>query len=59
MTVRDLERLYDYGYWANRKLVPVLVPAHARAVPPERRRELRLGQEHAGAHHERRVGLAQ
>ena len=24
MTVRDLERMYDYGYWANRKLVPVL-----------------------------------
>jgi uncharacterized damage-inducible protein DinB len=20
MTVKDLERLYDYGYWANRKL---------------------------------------
>ena len=33
-------------------------PAHARAVHPERRRELRLGPEHAGAHHERRVGLA-
>lgn len=24
MTVKDLERLYDYGYWANRKLEPVL-----------------------------------
>lgn len=24
MTVRDLERLYDYGYWANRKLFPVV-----------------------------------
>jgi uncharacterized damage-inducible protein DinB len=24
MTVKDLERLYDYGYWANRKLFPVL-----------------------------------
>jgi uncharacterized damage-inducible protein DinB len=24
MTVNDLERLYDYGYWANRKLVPVI-----------------------------------
>jgi uncharacterized damage-inducible protein DinB len=24
MTVKDIERLYDYGYWANRKLMPVL-----------------------------------
>ena len=24
MTVRDLERLYDYGYWANKKLFDVL-----------------------------------
>ena len=24
MTVKDVERLYDYGYWANRKLMPVL-----------------------------------
>lgn len=24
MTVKDLERLYDYGYWANRKLFQVL-----------------------------------
>ncbi len=25
MTVADLHRLYDYGYWANRKLFAVLV----------------------------------
>jgi uncharacterized damage-inducible protein DinB len=25
MTVKDLERLYDYGYWANRKLLAVVV----------------------------------
>lgn len=24
MTVKDLERLYDYGYWANKKLLPVV-----------------------------------
>jgi uncharacterized damage-inducible protein DinB len=24
MTTKDLERLYDYGYWANRKLFTVL-----------------------------------
>src|SRR5262245_23607737 len=24
MTVKDLERLYDYGYWANRKLLAVV-----------------------------------
>lgn len=24
MTVKDLERLYDYGYWANRKLFQVV-----------------------------------
>jgi uncharacterized damage-inducible protein DinB len=24
MTVSDLERLYDYGYWANKKLLAVL-----------------------------------
>src|SRR5688572_25227814 len=24
MTVTDLERLYDYGYWANRKLLAVV-----------------------------------
>jgi uncharacterized damage-inducible protein DinB len=24
MTIKDVERLYDYGYWANRKLMPVL-----------------------------------
>jgi uncharacterized damage-inducible protein DinB len=24
MTVRDLERRYDYGYWANRKLLTVV-----------------------------------
>lgn len=24
MTVKDLERLYDYGYWANRKLFAVI-----------------------------------
>jgi uncharacterized damage-inducible protein DinB len=23
MTVRDLERVYDYGYWANRKILSV------------------------------------
>jgi uncharacterized damage-inducible protein DinB len=25
MTVRDLERLYDYGYWANKKIFGVLI----------------------------------
>lgn len=25
MTVNDLERMYDYGYWANRKLFQVVV----------------------------------
>lgn len=24
MTVKDLERIYDYGYWANRKLFKVI-----------------------------------
>lgn len=24
MTAKDLERLYDYGYWANRKLLSVI-----------------------------------
>src|SRR5262245_47337311 len=24
MTVKDLERLYDYGYWANKKLIAVV-----------------------------------
>ena len=24
MTVKDLEGLYDYGYWANRKLFDVI-----------------------------------
>ena len=24
MTVKDLERLYDYGYWANKKLLVVV-----------------------------------
>lgn len=24
MTVKDFERLYDYGYWANKKLFPVV-----------------------------------
>jgi uncharacterized damage-inducible protein DinB len=24
MTVRDLERMYDYSYWANKKLFQVL-----------------------------------
>jgi uncharacterized damage-inducible protein DinB len=24
MTVKDLERLFDYGYWANGKLLPVV-----------------------------------
>ena len=24
MTVKDLEELYDYCYWANRKLFPVI-----------------------------------
>jgi hypothetical protein len=23
MTIKDLELLYDYGYWANGKLVPI------------------------------------
>lgn len=31
MTVTDLERLYDYGYWANRRLEPVL----ARLTPEQ------------------------
>ena len=31
MTVKDLERLYDYGYWANGKLLPVL----ARLTPEQ------------------------
>jgi uncharacterized damage-inducible protein DinB len=30
MTVKDLERLYDYGYWANRKFVAVV-----SSLPPE------------------------
>ena len=30
MTVRDLERVYDYGYWANRKMFSVL-----RQLTPE------------------------
>ncbi len=24
MTVKDLESIYDYGYWANRKLFGVI-----------------------------------
>ena len=24
MTVNDLERLYDYGYWANNKILGVV-----------------------------------
>ena len=24
MTVKDLERLYDYGYWANKELFQVV-----------------------------------
>ena len=24
MTVQDLQRLFDYGYWANAKLFPVI-----------------------------------
>jgi uncharacterized damage-inducible protein DinB len=24
MTAKDLERLYDYGYWANKKLLAVV-----------------------------------
>ena len=31
MTVHDLERLYDYGYWANRKLFTVV----ARLTPEQ------------------------
>jgi uncharacterized damage-inducible protein DinB len=30
MTVKDLERLFDYGYWANRKLFNVMAQ-----LPPE------------------------
>jgi uncharacterized damage-inducible protein DinB len=31
MTIKDLEALYDYGYWANRKLFEVI----ARLTPEE------------------------
>jgi uncharacterized damage-inducible protein DinB len=31
MTVKDLETLYDYGYWANRKLFDVM----ARLTPEQ------------------------
>jgi uncharacterized damage-inducible protein DinB len=31
MTVKDLERLYDYGYWANRRLLAVV----AQLTPEE------------------------
>ena len=33
MTVKDLERLYDYGYWANRKLVPVIASSRPNSSP--------------------------
>ena len=31
MNVQDLERLYDYGYWANNKLLRVI----SRLTPEE------------------------
>ena len=38
MTVNDLERLYDYGYWANRKLLAVV----AQLTEPHRASSDRL-----------------
>ena len=38
MTVKDLERLYDYGYWANAKLLSVVAQ-----LPAERFTEMVAG----------------
>jgi uncharacterized damage-inducible protein DinB len=46
MSVKDLETMFDYGYWANRKLFDVVS-------------QLTLAQfTHDGSCAERRVGLA-
>ena len=49
MRVSDLERFYDYNYWATKKLFEI----HWRD-----RRKLRVDSQYSRAHHERRVGLA-
>jgi hypothetical protein len=58
MTVNDLRRLYDYGYWANRQLLAVV----SELTPEEFTRSVAgsygFREEHAGACAERRMGLA-
>jgi len=46
MTVRDLEVLYDYGYWANRRLLDAMAQlARHRRVGELPGRELKTGAE--------------
>ena len=58
MTVSDLERLYDYGYWANKKLLAVLTELTTEQFTPRGRRKLRFREEHSGSCAQRRMGLA-
>ena len=60
MTVKDLDGMFDYGYWANRKffvVVSQLTPEQFRR-PVAGGRELWIHQEHDGSCSECGMGLA-
>ena len=52
MTVKDLEELYDYGYWANKRLLEVL-SNHTRRLHATGRRQPGIHTKPARALHER------
>jgi hypothetical protein len=57
LTVKDLERRYDYGYWANGKPARGLA-ADTGTIHTGGDGQLRVNQEHAGPQLERGMGLA-
>jgi hypothetical protein len=59
MTVADLQRLHDYGYWANARLTQVISGLTAEQIHSGRGWRPWVDQEHPRSRAERRMGLAQ
>jgi len=58
MTIKDLESLYDYNEWANKRLFTVISQLTPEQFTQSVGGELWLNPQHSGPRHERGMGLA-
>ena len=59
MTTKDLEELYDYGYWANKRLIHVISQLTPEEFTQPVAGHVGSHPQHNGSCPERGMGLAQ